>query len=449
MRLPWSLDGALLSTLTGHYEAITTLSFSPDSQLIASGSEDNTVRLWTRDGKHLRTLRGHSNAIDLINFSSDGATIVSTSYSEEPDPTTTIVKFWNRQGKLLKTLEERRDKQSTISFSAEEKPRNVVSTESHFTRFAEFKDAGFSIDGNVVNLVRYDRKSGYAVQGWKASGEKLNVRQGKGARDFSFSADGRAVALVTHKNYTLRLWGLDGTRLLGTVKGLTEPVNNSSFSPDGQRIVTTGDDSQVRLWDIKGKLLKTLAGHLDQVNAVIFSSDGKTIASASDDKTVKLWDADGTLRNTLPHSDKVDRVSFSPDGKTIATSSGGGIKLWYRDGTLYKTLEEPRNDLLRFSPDSQTLAIADGSGYSGSVTLNLFKSIWQPSTFNFSAGNRILDFDFSPDGKTIVIAGKNGISMLNLDLESTLKHACNQGREYLRQNPQVKPNDRTLCDDIP
>ena len=44
------------------------------------------------------------------------------------------------------------------------------------------------------------------------------------------------------------------------LKGHTRPVNNASFSPDGQRIVTASWDNTARVWDLSGKQLAVLKG---------------------------------------------------------------------------------------------------------------------------------------------------------------------------------------------
>jgi WD40 repeat protein len=74
----WNQEIDLQMTLTGHEAGITALDFSPDNQLIASASQDGTVRLWLEDGTPVTTLIGHNNSpVNDVQFTPDGKAIVS------------------------------------------------------------------------------------------------------------------------------------------------------------------------------------------------------------------------------------------------------------------------------------------------------------------------------------------------------------------------------------
>ena len=59
-------SGVPIATLEGHSRRVNSLSFSPDSSRLASGSDDSTVRSWDgATGVPIATLEGHSNLVTL------------------------------------------------------------------------------------------------------------------------------------------------------------------------------------------------------------------------------------------------------------------------------------------------------------------------------------------------------------------------------------------------
>lgn len=86
-------------SLEGHVEPVTAVAFSPDSSLLVSGSEDNTLRIWEMDGKTCQQeLQGHQGSIYSAAFSSDCKSLASASSDE-------TVKVWNVSTGECQTLQ--------------------------------------------------------------------------------------------------------------------------------------------------------------------------------------------------------------------------------------------------------------------------------------------------------------------------------------------------------
>jgi WD40 repeat protein len=65
---------------TRHDDSINDLAYSPDGRLMATASQDGTVRLWkTENGELLSVLEGHANHVMAVDFSPDGTRLASAS----------------------------------------------------------------------------------------------------------------------------------------------------------------------------------------------------------------------------------------------------------------------------------------------------------------------------------------------------------------------------------
>ncbi len=97
-----------------HSSEVNWVSFHPSGELIATASDDNTVKLWSFDGRLLRTLEGHAKKVLGVSFSPDGRLLASASED-------TTIKIWTSRGDLLKTLEEHKDRVWQVTFSSDSK----------------------------------------------------------------------------------------------------------------------------------------------------------------------------------------------------------------------------------------------------------------------------------------------------------------------------------------
>ncbi|HBL10934.1 MAG TPA: hypothetical protein DD379_05920, partial [Cyanobacteria bacterium UBA11162] len=97
-----------------HTDEVKGVAFSPDGQLMASVSDDNTIKLWKRDGILVKTLTGHTDEVKGVAFSFDGRMIASGSRDQ-------TVKLWTREGKLLATLKDHSQGVLAVDFSPNSK----------------------------------------------------------------------------------------------------------------------------------------------------------------------------------------------------------------------------------------------------------------------------------------------------------------------------------------
>jgi WD40 repeat protein len=84
----WYRDGTLLTTLEAHKSSVFDVSFSPDGQILASSSSDQTVKLWSIDGTLVKSFE--TALIFQLSFSPDGKTLLLKGWNHCP-----TLELWN------------------------------------------------------------------------------------------------------------------------------------------------------------------------------------------------------------------------------------------------------------------------------------------------------------------------------------------------------------------
>ena len=143
----------------------------------------------------------------------------------------------------------------------------------------------------------------------------------------TFSPDGRRVVLPG-PGAIAQVWNAENGELVFALDAKEGGVATAVYSPDGSRIVTSGEIAQV--WDAAtGTLLGKLEGHTEQVVDAEFAAKDGLIVTASWDGTAKVWGPDFAARRTLGgHRPNLQSAQFSPDGTLVITRDATGVKVW-------------------------------------------------------------------------------------------------------------------------
>jgi RNA polymerase sigma factor (sigma-70 family) len=470
----WDVEAGKLQELDGHAGGATSLAFSPDRKVLATGGHDGALIWWdSATRKQLRKIKlvedvyyhRKGNGIDrggihALAFAPNGKTIASANHDG------TVRLFEAATGKQLQVLRGHAHSVACVAFSP---------------------------NGKVLASGSKDT----TVRLWDTTtGALLNPRAGHdgGVASVLVSADGKRAVSAGHDR-TLRIWDLTTARELRTVRDFKSAIHGVALSPDGKIIAVGMEDGNIQLRHaVSGAILRELKGHSGVVRSLSFSPDGKTLASASPSgkdsnlpakealRSLRIWDVatgrelpriDGTRNDWYarfspdgkwlasyeravvlrdPATGKEQRrfdslidFAFHPDGKSIvgwttaprAGRAGGGIAQGkgmvqvsrLADGAELYGFEGPQRPpfiggLFVLSPDARLLAMAVSE--SGSWEVNVLR-IWEMATGKIRRtlkghGGAVTGCVFSPDGRLVLTASSDATVLVwDLGVQSEQK----------------------------
>ncbi|MGX9118188.1 WD40 domain-containing protein [Mesorhizobium sp. BHbsci] len=144
--------------------------------------------------------------------------------------------------------------------------------------------------------------------------------------------DGQSI-LSASTDRTIKLWDIDGKRLIRTLGVHKDMARTALFLPDGARALTAGDDGEIVLRQLSdGAVLHVFSsGQNGGVNKLAISPDGKRAVSGHETGRVIVWDIEnGSVLHVTPgHDWSISGVAVSPDGtRAVSGSIEGTLKLW-------------------------------------------------------------------------------------------------------------------------
>ena len=176
---------------------------------------------------------------------------------------------------------------------------------------------------------------------WDISSRESQVLDGHGRRltSASFSPDGERI-LTTSYDRSARVWDAQTGDPLVVFREHPGPVFSGTFSPDGRLALTASGVPQsgvrapgtAHVWRVDtGRTVQTLRVRRSDINDASFSPDGSAVVTASDDGVARVWSVgSGEELASLPRSeDLLYSAAFSPDGERIVTASlDGSARVW-------------------------------------------------------------------------------------------------------------------------
>eukprot|EP00752_Nemacystus_decipiens_P013452 g11914.t1 len=234
------------TVLAGHRNPVTCVALHPLYSVVASSSEDATVKVWDYEtGECERTLKGHTNVVQSVAFSPDGQRLASCAAD-------TTIKIWDFSeggaggADCLKTLRGHDHNVSCVAWVPPAGDTLVSCSRDQTIKF-------------------WEAATGYCTRTLKGDSEWV--------RRVALSDDGEMLASCGN-DQSVKVWSVHGGQCLRELREHTHVV-----------------ESTVKLWNASvGQCLMTFSVHENWVRCVLVHPSGAFVLSASDDRSVRAFD---------------------------------------------------------------------------------------------------------------------------------------------------------------
>ena len=335
----WDVQsGKLDRVFQGHMQAVISVAIRPDGKQIASGSEDGSIRLWPLDkADEHRAMTEAKDNLWAVAYSGNGATVASAGADR------TVRIYDALTGKLNKELPGHKGAVTSLVYLGNDRVASG-SGDKLLKLWTVATGAAQDCIGHtsaVLAVAATDKLlvSGAAdrtARGWGLDGKALWSWASKSAVcAVAIGKDGKKVA-VGCADGTLIILHTDGDKEpkpVASVVAHTGGVSCVNFHPETDRIVTSGGDGLVKIFNLPDNgnpveatkfeppIKSSIGGGNPPVTTVAYSNDGKFLISGGAEGVVRIWDAttNNEMRVLRGHTGWVTSAAFSPDGRNVAS----------------------------------------------------------------------------------------------------------------------------------
>ncbi|GAB2228167.1 hypothetical protein Droror1_Dr00009997 [Drosera rotundifolia] len=263
--LVWEWNsGSYILKQQGHYFDVNCLAYSADSQVLATGADDNKIKIWNvTTGTCFVTFAEHTNAVTALHFTANNNVLLSASL----DGTVRAYDFFRYRNFRIFTSPSSRQ---FVSLTADP-------------------------SGEVICAGTLDS---FEIFVWSMkTGRLLDILSGhEGPVHGLMFSPTNAILASSSWDKTVRLWDVFEGK--GNVERFphTHDVLTVVYRPDGKQLAASTLDGQIHFWDpIEGILMYTIEGRRD-IAVGRLMTDRRTAANSSSGKyfTTLCYSADGS-----------------------------------------------------------------------------------------------------------------------------------------------------------
>lgn len=121
-------------------------------------------------------------------------------------------------------------------------------------------------------------------------------------------------------------------KYITSLSSKNDEINSIDTTPNGDFLVSGGDDGYVEIWDLNSyKLIHRLQSSSKDIFAVAFSADGKKVASGGAEKVIDIWDrvSGEQLARLEGHQGSITNLAFIDfNRKIVSTAKDKQTKIW-------------------------------------------------------------------------------------------------------------------------